>query len=77
MAKSALSKSGSFIFRTMCQGVRGELIPQPWFQNMRSNAQGANQMAYIGTGIWVLLALLTAWGGGTVGVITCKYEREG
>lgn len=69
MAKSALSKSGSFIFRTMSQGVRGELIPQPWFQNMRANAQGANQMAFIGTGVWALLALLFAWGGGMVGVI--------
>lgn len=69
MAKSALSKSGSFIFRTMSQGVRGELIQQPWFQNMRANPQGANQMAFIGTGVWALLALLLAWGGGMVGVI--------
>lgn len=69
MAKSALNKSGSFIFRTMSQGVRGELIKQPWFQNMRSNAQGANQIAYIGTGIWALLAVLFTWGGGVIGVI--------
>lgn len=69
MAKSALNKSGSFIFRTMIQGVRGELIQQPWFQSMRSNPQGANQMAFIGTGVWALLALLSVWGGGMVGVI--------
>jgi hypothetical protein len=69
MAKSALNKSGSFIFRTMSQGVRGELIKQPWFQGMRSNPQGSNQLAYIGTAVWVLLAVLAAWGGGIIGVI--------
>jgi hypothetical protein len=69
MAKSALNKSGSFIFRTMSQGVRGELIKQPWFQGMRSNAQGANQIAYIGTAVWALVAALAVFMAGVPGAV--------
>ena len=57
MAKSLLNKGDSFIFRLMTRGVRGELIQQPWFQNMRTNPQGSNQFVYIGYAGAVLLGL--------------------
>lgn len=64
MAKSLLNKGDSFIFRFMQRGVRGELIPQPWFQNMRSNPQGSNQFVYLGYAGAVLIGLFLSLFGG-------------
>ncbi|OKH85570.1 hypothetical protein EB75_19555 [Mycobacterium sp. ST-F2] len=64
MAKSLLTKGDSFIFRLMTRGVRGELIQQPWFQNMRNNPQGSNQFVYLGYGGAVLIGLFLSLFGG-------------
>lgn len=64
MAKSLLNKGDSFIFRLMTRGVRGELIQQPWFQNMRNNPQGSNQFVYLGYGGAVLIGLFLSLFGG-------------
>jgi hypothetical protein len=64
MAKSLLTKGDSFIFRLMTRGVRGELIQQPWFQNMRNNPQGSNQFVYIGYAGAVLIGLFLSLFGG-------------
>ncbi|MGX9669866.1 hypothetical protein [Mycobacterium sp. HM-7] len=71
MAKSLLTKGDSFIFRLMTRGVRGELIQQPWFQNMRNNPQGSNQFVYIGYAGAVLIGLFLSLFGGIGSLIAC------
>ena len=71
MAKSLLNKGDSFIFRLMTRGVRGELIQQPWFQNMRTNPQGSNQFVYLGYAGAVLLGLFLSLFGGIGSLIAC------
>ena len=71
MAKSLLTKGDSFIFRLMTRGVRGELIQQPWFQNMRNNPQGSNQFVYLGYAGAVLIGLFLSLFGGIGSLIAC------
>jgi hypothetical protein len=71
MAKSLLAKGDSFIFRLMTRGVRGELIQQPWFQNMRTNPQGSNQFVYLGYAGAVLIGLFLSLFGGIGSLIAC------
>lgn len=71
MAKSLLNKGDSYIFRLMTRGVRGELIQQPWFQNMRTNPQGSNQFVYLGYAGAVLLGLFLSLFGGIGSLIAC------
>ncbi|MGV0810669.1 hypothetical protein ABQF34_01785 [Mycolicibacterium boenickei] len=57
-ANALLSKSNSFIAQLMSRGIRGELLPQPWFQKWRQTPQQADQFVYITYAGGILLAIM-------------------
>jgi hypothetical protein len=66
-ANALLAKGNSLITRLMYRGIRGELIRQPWFANIRQ--QSADPFVYITYGVGLLLAVVFALMPGIIGTI--------
>jgi hypothetical protein len=66
-ANEMLAKGKSLISRLMLRGIRGELIRQPWFQNLRR--QSADQFVYITYAVGFVLSLVLALAPGVIGTI--------
>jgi hypothetical protein len=66
-ANALLAKGNSLITRLMYRGIRGELIRQPWFANIRQ--QSADPFVYITYGVGLLLAVVFALVPGVIGTI--------
>lgn len=66
-ASEMLAKGKSLISRLMLRGIRGELIPQPWFQNLRR--QSADQFVYITYAVGFALSLVLALAPGVIGTV--------
>jgi hypothetical protein len=66
-ANALLAKGNSLIARLMSRGIRGELIRQPWFLNIRQ--QSADPFVYITYGVGLLLAIVFALMPGVIGTL--------
>lgn len=62
-----LAKGGSFIANLMQRGIRGELIRQPAFQNMRR--QNPDQIVYVSYGVGLLFSLVLGALPGLIGTL--------
>jgi len=74
-ANALLAKGNSLITRLMYRGIRGELIRQPWFANIRQ--QSADPFVYITYGVGLLLAVVFALMPGVISTLITTWSGPG